>query len=381
MSIAPPTSTSSLAGFAVSVDYEAERAVLHPRGEVDYLSAPDLGAILDAVIRQGRSVLLDLSDLDFIDASGLGVIATGAGRLAISGRTLAIRSASSIVVRMLDITGLSAVIRMEPAGVAAQHLGREQTITLPGSPVQAVDGLTRPLRQVASIPADDDVIDGALRLVVALARATVGGADGVSVSLRRHGKLSTVASSDETILEMDHDQYSTNEGPCVDASIEGRWFHVESLDTETRWPRFTPRARELGINAILSTPLLAQATPVGALNIYSRTNSAFAPADQELAATFATEASAILTRAGADVTDAELAARVQQALRGRQLIAQAQGIVMYRDGLSEDDAFMKLRESSTTAHQTLRARAEEVCAAMGAPSRAPSPAVAADRSD
>lgn len=91
------------------------------------------------------------------------------------------------------------------------------------------------------------------------------GADGVSVSLRRHGHLATVASSDQTILEMDADQYATGEGPCVDASVEGRWFHVESLDNETRWPAFIPRAQKLGINAILSIPLLAGDRPIGAL--------------------------------------------------------------------------------------------------------------------
>ena len=74
------------------------------------------------------------------------------------------------------------------------------------------------------------------------ARTSVNGADGVSVSLLRHGELMTVAASDETIMEMDTEQYATGEGPCVDASLRGRWFHAESLDIETRWPSFTPRA-------------------------------------------------------------------------------------------------------------------------------------------
>jgi hypothetical protein len=60
--------------------------------------------------------------------------------------------------------------------------------------------------------ADPDVVDGALRLVVELARSCVSGADGVSVSLLRHGVLSTVAASDQTIMAMDADQYATGEG-------------------------------------------------------------------------------------------------------------------------------------------------------------------------
>lgn len=74
-----------------------------------------------------------------------------------------------------------------------------------------------------------------------------------------------MAASDQTNADMDGDQYTTGEGPCVDASEQGRWFHAKSLDTETRWPSFTPKAHGLGMHAILSSPLLVAERPVGAL--------------------------------------------------------------------------------------------------------------------
>jgi GAF domain-containing protein len=215
-------------------------------------------------------------------------------------------------------------------------------------------------RRIMELPANHEVVDGALRLIVALARETVGAADGVSVSLRRNGVLSTVAASDRTISSMDADQYATGEGPCVDASIQGRWYHAESMSAETRWPDFTPRALELGINSILSTPLMAQANPVGALNIYSRTELAFSPADQEMAALFADQASEILTNAGAQVTDDESAARFAEALSSRETIAQAQGILMERMGVSMTAAFSMLLHSSVVSRETLREEAEAV---------------------
>src|SRR5688500_3917649 len=82
------------------------------------------------------------------------------------------------------------------------------------APTDGAVELARSLWRVAAIPANVDVIDAALRLVVALARVTVGGADGVSVCLRRQGALTTVAASDETVNGMDSDQYATGEGPC-----------------------------------------------------------------------------------------------------------------------------------------------------------------------
>ncbi len=99
---------------------------------------------------------------------------------------------------------------------------------------------SKDLRRVTSMPTDPDVVDGALRLIVELSHTSIGAADGVSVSLMRHGVLSTVAASDQTIMAMDAYQYATGEGPCVDASVEGHWFHAESLDAEVRWPSFTP---------------------------------------------------------------------------------------------------------------------------------------------
>jgi GAF domain-containing protein len=216
------------------------------------------------------------------------------------------------------------------------------------------------LRAVASVPANRDVVDSALQLVVALARATVGGADGASVTLRRRGRLATVAASDQTVLEMDADQYATGEGPCVDASIAGRWFHAESLDQETRWPAFTPKARALGISAILSSPLLAGDRPVGALNIYSRTATAFAAKEQELAAVFATEASNILNHAGLEVTDDQLTDRLQGALRTREIIAEAQGVIMERQDIGEKEAFDVMRRSSRSSDRPLRQEAIDV---------------------
>jgi len=207
-----------------------------------------------------------------------------------------------------------------------------------------------------------DVVDAALELVTALAQATVGGADGASVSLARHGQMGTVAATDDTIAQMDRDQYATGQGPCLAAAGEGHRFHVESVDDEARWPDFVPRARAGGIGSILSTPMMATGgRSVGALNIYSRTERAFGPPEQELAALIATEASRIVATGG---VAAEQATRLQAALRGRELIAQAQGVVMARQGVSAEVAYATLLRSSRQAHIRLRRQASEIVASI-----------------
>jgi anti-anti-sigma factor len=355
--------------FAVSVTFDAAGAAILVRGEIDIATARELAALLDAVIdTEHRSVVLDLAEVSFMDASGLGVIARGVQRLGLVGGALTLRAPSARVLRILALKNMTDLVDIELDEPAPPPIGPAQTVDLPtGSIVSAPTDPAQTLRAVAAIPADDDVIHAALRMVVALSRATVGGADGVSVSLLRHGRLATVAASDQTVSDMDAHQYATGEGPCVDASVAGRRFHVESLDAEDRWPSFTPRAQALGINAILSSPLLAHDQPVGALNIYSRTVAAFGPEDQALASLFAAEASVILSDAGAEVTDSELASRLQDALWTRQVIAQAQGVIIERDGGDEDDAFDALRRASIDSGCQLHEQARDVVASARRP--------------
>jgi anti-anti-sigma factor len=354
----------ALSDFSVAASFVDGQVVLSLRGEVDILSAPEFGAFFETMIDRGhRSVVLDLAGLRFMDASGLAVIARGADRLEVMGGALTIRTPIAMIGHMLEITGFARLVQLEPEESTYEHLGPEQV----GEPVRGRAparsyGISTAVTKFSAVHSDHEVIDGALQLAVALAGAVVGGADGVSVSLRRRGLLSTVAATDQTISNMDANQYETGEGPCVDASTEGHWFHAESLQSETRWPAFTPRARALGIMAILSSPLLVKRRPVGALNIYSRTPEAFTVQGQELAAAFATQASLLLSEADMDGTEDELSVRFQGALRARQVIAQAQGVLMERQGVSEHDAYGALRRFSLGSGRPLQERAEHIVA-------------------
>jgi GAF domain-containing protein len=131
-----------------------------------------------------------------------------------------------------------------------------------------------------------------------VAQSTVIGADGVSISLARHGRVRTVAATDATVAGMDQDQFLSGEGPCLDAADMGRGVYVAALAEEERWPGFVPRARSRGIESILSTPLRLSGEPTGALNIYSFTPGAFSDQERELAGVFATRASQLLADAG-----------------------------------------------------------------------------------
>ena len=358
------TATAPRSGaLEIGVRFGVDQTVLAARGDVDVLAAPTLGAVLDVLVDQGHEhVVLDCATVTFMDAAGLGVIAHSSARLATSNRMLTLRALPSQVRRILDMTGLTDLIRLEASDPNVAVLGTEE---LPADRPLAVAGkridLTADLTRVGSKP-NNATIDAALLLVTLLAGATVEGADGVSVTLERNGRLATVASTNDTVRLMDGHQYETGEGPCLAAAAQGHWFHSESLADEDRWPAFVPRAIEEGIASILSTPLMTAERAVGALNIYSNTERAFGPRQQELAALFATQASGILIDGGTDAIDEKLGERILEGLHARQMIARAEGVLMARDHVSAERATATLHRAARTAEAAVLAHATEIVA-------------------
>jgi GAF domain-containing protein len=193
-----------------------------------------------------------------------------------------------------------------------------------------------------------------------MAQAVVQGADGVSITLPRNGRFGTVAASNDVVLEMDHDQYDTGEGPCLDAAIQGERFHIHALGEEQRWPAFVPRARARGIESILSTPLVASERPIGALNVYSRMVGAFAVHEKEWADQFAAEAATVVSTARLDESVHGLSSQIRAALQSREVIALAQGMIMQRDGVDPTVAHATLIETSRSTGRRLRDVSEDL---------------------
>lgn len=73
-------------------------------GEIDAHTAPLLAAAIDAA---GTDVGLDLSDVEFVDSSGLRVLIDAHQRLADAGGELKLVALSEPVRRLLEISGVS----------------------------------------------------------------------------------------------------------------------------------------------------------------------------------------------------------------------------------------------------------------------------------
>ena len=99
-------------------DFTSERTVVSERlglielsGEVDLYTAPRFKDDLVALIETGvHDIVIDLSQVTFIDSTALGVIISGVKRMREREGRLAIVAGSRLVVRILDITGLDKVL-------------------------------------------------------------------------------------------------------------------------------------------------------------------------------------------------------------------------------------------------------------------------------
>jgi anti-sigma B factor antagonist len=77
------------------------------RGEVDAATAHKLADTLDALVDDGaKLVVLDASDVEFLDSSGLRVIVNTGVKLSNAGGRLLIEGMSGAVQRVLEVSGL-----------------------------------------------------------------------------------------------------------------------------------------------------------------------------------------------------------------------------------------------------------------------------------
>jgi anti-sigma B factor antagonist len=79
-------------------------------GELDMSTAPKFRDELLRVVTDGTTlVTVDLSELAFVDSTGLSVLITGLKRLRQQGGEMALRSPTPGTRRVLEITGLTEV--------------------------------------------------------------------------------------------------------------------------------------------------------------------------------------------------------------------------------------------------------------------------------
>ena len=91
-------------------------AVVAVRGDVDLYTAPLLWEAIDgAIANVPHELVIDLSDVSFLDSSGLSVLVKAHKRLSPVDGTVVVRGAADQVYMALEMTKLTSVLKVETA--------------------------------------------------------------------------------------------------------------------------------------------------------------------------------------------------------------------------------------------------------------------------
>jgi hypothetical protein len=195
--------------------------------------------------------------------------------------------------------------------------------------------------------------------VAELAVNTIDGCDFAGLFMIDGDHVTTPVSTHPIVIELDGLQHRTGEGPCLDAITLGSSFYADDLSEDERWPIFGPAATALGVRSLYGLPLLFNGTP-GALNLYARYPQAFGVIDRGKAVLLAAMADLAFSSAQTHENEERRNTTLHAALATREVIGQAQGILMERERINSDEAFDVLRRASQHLNVKLRDVAQEL---------------------
>ena len=109
--------------FDVKASVPLGPAVLQARGEIDVASAPEFHDALSGLIDQGPAILVvDLSEVSFIDSTGLGVLVSAEKQTRADGHELRLVVTHPQITRLLELTGLNEVFTVVSSAAEAARV-------------------------------------------------------------------------------------------------------------------------------------------------------------------------------------------------------------------------------------------------------------------
>lgn len=213
----------------------------------------------------------------------------------------------------------------------------------------ATSDFTRVLADAARTINRPHTVAETLEAIAQTARVSVPGFDHVGISLvHRDGTIETMAATDDLVWALDSVQYELGEGPCVTSMREEPVVVVDHVRHSQRWPRYVPRAVKHGLKAQMAMRLYVDDNgTMGGLNFYSTEREEVSEQAPQVAEVFAAHAAVTLGR----VRELD---QLQEAVRSRQQIGQAVGVLMERYQLDEAAAFNFLVRVSNQNNLKLR---------------------------
>ncbi|MBU5468547.1 STAS domain-containing protein [Virgibacillus sp. MSJ-26] len=101
--------------LSIDIVEEKSQMIVYVSGEVDIYTAPDLKKeVLKLTAQKGNAVIIDLSDVNYMDSTGIGVFISALKSTKENDSRLKLVNLQSSVMRLFEITGLIEIIDIQP---------------------------------------------------------------------------------------------------------------------------------------------------------------------------------------------------------------------------------------------------------------------------
>ena len=146
-------------------------------------------------------------------------------------------------------------------------------------------------------------------------------------------------------------------GECVVGYVAQTKKPLAILDV-LKEPRYKEKelARKESLVSMLSVPLALKDKVIGVINCYTSYPHQFTEVEKDML-------TAVASQSAICIESTELMVKtkvIQEELEIRKLVERAKGVLMKRQGLSEDEAFKRIRKASMDSRKTMREIAEAI---------------------
>ena len=212
------------------------------------------------------------------------------------------------------------------------------------------------LTEISQAISSDQYLDDILKLIVTVTAKVMGSKICSLWILDEKEKVlkirATQAISEEYLKER-----SLKLGEGVVGHVAEQKKSLAILDV-LKEPRYKEKelARKEGLVSMLSVPLIVKDRVIGVINVYTSHPHEFTETERDILTVVANQAAICI-----ESTELMVKTKViQEELEVRKLVERAKGVLMKRQGLSEDEAFKRMRKASMDSRKTMREIAEAI---------------------
>ncbi len=218
------------------------------------------------------------------------------------------------------------------------------------------EGQIKALSKISKAIASDLYLEDILRLIVAVTAQAMG-SNICSLMLIDENNNKLVIRATQSVSEEYNKKPPLKIGEGIAGKVvkENKPITVKDVTKEKEY-KYGDIAKKEGLCSLLCIPLAVKGKVIGVLNCYTASTHDFTETEIDILTSIANQAAVAIEN-----TELMVKSRViQEELESRKRIERAKGILMKAEGLTEEEAYLRLQKFSMNRRKTMREIAEAI---------------------